>query len=70
MRVAEHAAREQPHVLAQLRVGIEAAAGVVEIDVPVGVQAREFCAAQLVERRRRRVVRVIAEERGLGGLEP
>ena len=49
VRVAEHAALEQPHVLAQLRLGVEPAAGVVEVHVAAAVKAREVAAAQLVQ---------------------
>ena len=49
MRVAEHAALEQPHVLAQLGLRVEPAARVVEVHVAAAVKAREVAAAQLVQ---------------------
>ena len=51
VRVAEDARPQQLEVLAQLRVGVQAAAGVVEIDVAARVEAGELAAAQLVEDR-------------------
>jgi hypothetical protein len=37
VRVAEDAVAEQLEVLSELRVAVEAGAGVVEVDVPGGV---------------------------------
>ena len=65
MRVAEHAALEQPHVLAQLRLGVESAAGVVEVHVAVAVKARELAAAQLIEYGCFRVTGMAAAKRRL-----
>ena len=44
VRVAEHAALQQPHVLAQLRLGEQPAAGVVEVHVAAAVKPREIAA--------------------------
>jgi hypothetical protein len=49
VRVAEDAAAQQLEVLRELRLGVEAGAGVVEVDVAAGVEAREVGAAELVE---------------------
>jgi hypothetical protein len=49
VRVAEDAAAEQLEVLGELRLGVEPGAGVVEVDVAAGVEAREVGAAELVE---------------------
>jgi len=47
--VAEHIRAQQLDVLAELRVGVEAGPGVVEVDVTARVEAGEVAAAQLVE---------------------
>ena len=65
VRVAEHAALEQPHVLAQLRLGIESAAGVVEVHVAAAVKPREIAAAQLIEYGGFRVTGMAAAKRRL-----
>ncbi|HSP70844.1 MAG TPA: hypothetical protein VLN26_00650 [Gaiellaceae bacterium] len=49
MRVAEDAAAEQLEVLRQLRLGVEAGAGVVQVDVAACIETREVGAAELVE---------------------
>ncbi|HEY6016212.1 MAG TPA: hypothetical protein VIU16_05445 [Gaiellaceae bacterium] len=49
MRVAEDAAAQKLEVLGQLRLGVEPGAGVVEVDVAAGVEARVVGAPQLVE---------------------
>ena len=50
VRVAEDVAPQQFDVLGQLRLGVEAAAGVVEIDLPP-FEAGEVVAAQPLEGR-------------------
>jgi len=45
VRVAEHVRSQQLEVLAELRVGVEAGAGVVEVDVAARVEASEVAAA-------------------------
>ena len=52
MRVAEHGALQQLHVLAQLRGGEEPAAGVVQVHVAALVEALVLGAAKLLEQRR------------------
>ena len=49
VRVPEHAALEQPEVLTQLGVGVQAAARVVEVDVPGRVEAPVVGLPQRVE---------------------
>ena len=49
MRVAVDAAAQHPHVLLELRLGVQAAAGVVEVDVAGGVEASVLGGAELVE---------------------
>jgi hypothetical protein len=49
VRVTEHVRAQQFEVLAELRVGVETGAGVVEVDVAARVEAREVAVAQLVE---------------------
>ena len=51
VRVAEDLAPKHLHVLLELRLGIEAGAGVVEVDMPARVEPRELRAAQLAEQR-------------------
>ena len=41
MRVAEHVLAQQLHVLDQLRLGVQPAAGVIEVNVTAVLQARE-----------------------------
>ncbi len=65
MRVPEHVRAKQLEVLAELRVGIEAGARVVEIDMAAGVEPREVAAAQLVEDGGVVVARVRAPKRRL-----
>ena len=50
MRVAEHAAGQQVRVLADLRLGVQAAAGVVEVDVSVAIEPAVVAFAQPVDR--------------------
>ena len=69
VRVAEHGALEQLDVLAQLRGGEQAAAGVVQVGVAAVVQACEVRATQLVERGRLGVSGVGAQERSLRGFD-
>ena len=45
MRVAKHMRAQELLVLAKLRFGIQPAAGVIEIDLPGGVEARVFAPA-------------------------
>jgi hypothetical protein len=47
VRVAEDALTEERQVLVQLRPGVEAGAGVVEVDLLARVQALEVARAQL-----------------------
>jgi len=56
-------------VLGELRVGVEAGTGVVEIDMPARVEPRVVGAAQLVERRGIRVARMCEPERSLRSLQ-
>jgi hypothetical protein len=51
VRVAEDVLAQELEMLSELRVGVEAGAGVVEIDMSTGVEARVLGAAELVERR-------------------
>ena len=53
---------EQARVLADLRLGVEAAAGVVEIHLALCVEAPVLGRAQAVELARRRVLRVSLAE--------
>ena len=53
MRVAEDVASQQIEVLGELRLGVEAGTGVVEVDVAARVKAGKLDAAELVERRLR-----------------
>ena len=62
MRVAEHAGREQIRVRAHLRLGVKAAAGVVEIDVPIPVETAIFSGAQSIDRGGCRVLRMMLDE--------
>jgi len=41
--IAEDPIAEQRHVIAQLGFSIQAAARVIQIDVPFAIQARIFC---------------------------
>ena len=65
MRVAEHALAHDAHVLGELRLRVEAAPGVVEVDVAAGVEAPVLGGAELVEQRRLAEGRIRLEERGL-----
>ena len=49
VRVAKDSIAEQCHVLAQLRFGIQAAARVIQVDMPLPIQARIFGGAQFVQ---------------------
>jgi hypothetical protein len=51
-----------------LLIGVEAAAGVVEVDVTLPIESGQLCAAQLIERRGGGVLRVAVQEarRALG----
>jgi hypothetical protein len=49
VRVAEHIATEQLDMCSQLRLGEQAATGVVEVDVPAAVQARKVADAKLID---------------------
>lgn len=49
VRVAEHAGTQDCHVLAQLSVGVQAAAGVVEVHMPASVEPAVFSSAQRVQ---------------------
>ncbi len=62
MRVAEHAAGQQVGVLADLRLGVQTAAGVVEIDMPVAIEPAVVAFAQLVDRVGRCVLRISLDE--------
>src|SRR6266568_148604 len=53
-------------MLAELRVGVKAGAGVVEVDVTGRVKARELCPPQPVEHRGLGVARMGAPEGALG----
>ena len=53
VRVAEDVASQQIEVLGELRLGVEAGTGVVEIDVAARVKAGKLAAAELVECRLR-----------------
>jgi hypothetical protein len=53
VRVAEDVRTEQRDVLGELRFGVEARAGVVEVDMATRIQASELTAAELVDRRLR-----------------
>src|SRR3954469_16302874 len=65
MRVAEHALAHDAHVLGQLRIRVQTAARVVEIDVPAGVEAPVLGSAELVEQRRLAEGRTRPDEGGL-----
>jgi hypothetical protein len=66
VRVAEDVLPQELEVLAELRVGVQARAGVVEIDLTGRVEARELGVPQLVEHGALLVARMCAPERGLG----
>ena len=51
MRVAKNVLPQELHVLLDLQLGVEAGAGVVEVDVVAGVEPRELRAAKLGEQR-------------------
>ncbi len=68
MRVAEHALLEQANVLAQLRIGVETAAGVVEIHVATAVKPRIVAGAKLVNQDRGGVAGMRSAKRDLGRL--
>jgi hypothetical protein len=50
MRVAEHPLRQQLDMAAQLRVGVQAGAGVIEIHLPGGVEPAVLGCPQPIER--------------------
>ncbi len=54
MRVAEDVRAQEREVLGELRLGVEAGAGEVEVDVAARVEARELRPAELLEERLRR----------------
>ena len=56
---------EQSHVLTQLRVRVQTAAGVVEVHMAAAVKPRELGLAKLVETGGVGVLGVLADERGL-----
>ena len=62
MRVAEDVCVEQPRVLRHLRFRMQAAAGVVEIDVMLVVQPAVLADTQGVDLVRARVLRIGGEE--------
>ena len=62
MRVAEHAAGQQLGMLADLRLGVQTAAGVVEVDVPVAIEPAVVAFAQPVDRVGRCVLRMSLDE--------
>ena len=62
MRVAEHVLLEQLGVPADLGVGVEAAAGVVEVGVLRGVETAVFGRAEVVEHAGPGVLRMRLEE--------
>ena len=62
MRIAEGLRVQQLGVLAHLRCGVQAGAGVVQIDVPVRVQSSVLGRAQRVEMQRGPVVEGSARE--------
>ena len=62
MRVAEHVRVENVRVFADLRRGMQAAAGVVEVDMPLGIEPPVLDATQGVERRRLAVLGVFSQE--------
>jgi len=62
VRVAVDLAAHQRQVVANLTLGVEAAAGVVEVDVPLRVQARVLAGAQTVEFLRGRKLGVRVEK--------
>ena len=67
MRVAEHLFVQKRRVFPYLRVGVEAAAGVVEVDRAESVEPPVLGRAQRVEGRRGRVGRIALEKsRGSG----
>jgi hypothetical protein len=65
VRVAEDALPQQLEVLEELRVGVEARTGVVEVDVSTRIEAGEIAAAQLVDVGGVVVARVHAPKRRL-----
>jgi hypothetical protein len=62
MRVAEHPRREQLDMAAHLRLGVQAGAGVIEIDHAVRIKASVVARPQRIEMRRRSVLRILREE--------
>ena len=66
VRVAEDVAVEEAGVRADLRLGVKAAAGVIEIDMPLLVEAPVLRRPQLVEDAGVGVVGKLAQELGVG----
>ena len=50
VRIAEHVRHQQIGVPPNLRLGVEAAAGVVDVDLVETIEARELAGSQIVER--------------------
>src|ERR1700709_170994 len=65
MRVAEHALAHEAHVHGELRLRVEAAAGVVEVDVGARVEAPVLGGAELVEQGPLAEGRIRLRENGL-----
>jgi hypothetical protein len=64
MRIPEHTAAEELGVLADLRVGVERSAGVIEIDVFQRVEPAVLGRAEIVEKCRTSVRGIVLAEPG------
>ena len=68
VRVAEDVVAEQVKVLAELSLGIQPAAGVIQVDLAGGIQPRVFAGAQVIQRCCVGVGRMGAQKTGLDGV--
>ena len=68
VRVAEDVVAEQLKVLAKLAFGVKPAAGVIQVDLAGGIQARVFAGAQVIQGARAGVSRVGVQKAGVGGI--
>ena len=67
MRVAEDTVAEELEVIAKLRLGVQACAGVVQVDVVLRVEPGIFRVAERIEQEGGLVGRIVADERLVGG---
>jgi hypothetical protein len=68
MGIAEDALLQHLHVLGKLPFGVEAA-GVIEVDMSLAVEAGKFLGAQIVQYLRLRIGWVLVQEGSLRGLQ-